>query len=204
MSFIVDALKKSEDARLRQVGVMTPTVGGSSSQSRMPHWALGLVLLLAVNLLVLVYVLLRPSAETSEQQTPVASDALSDSAPLAAVAATVANPTAVATRAAEPLAPAAVSTVSASPLASDRSSIDRQPSAPSRDSLLALGQALPEANVNLHVFDNDPSRRFVLLNGQRLREGERSTNGLQVVRITPEGVLLNHLDATFMVTIAAP
>jgi general secretion pathway protein B len=70
-----------------------------------------------------------------------------------------------------------------------------------RDDLLAAGDAIPEAALSLHVYDPDASKRFILLNGQRLREGEMTGNGLRVSRIVPDGVVLDHRGASFKVPI---
>jgi len=55
--------------------------------------------------------------------------------------------------------------------------------------------------LNMHVYDANPSMRFVLLNGQRLREGESSKEGLGLERITPEGVVLRFGSNTFSVNL---
>jgi len=59
MSFILDALKKSELERQRQTmpGLMDP--GAAAPRSRLPLWAVALGILLGVNLLVLGVVLVR-------------------------------------------------------------------------------------------------------------------------------------------------
>jgi general secretion pathway protein B len=69
MSFILDALKKSELERQRQSspGLMDP--GATVPRSRLPLWAAALGILLAVNLLVLSVVLLR--RETASGLRPV-------------------------------------------------------------------------------------------------------------------------------------
>jgi hypothetical protein len=53
----------------------------------------------------------------------------------------------------------------------------------------------------MHVYDANPSMRFVLLNGQRLKEGESSKEGLLLERITPEGVVLRYGNDTFAVNL---
>jgi len=78
--------------------------------------------------------------------------------------------------------------------------IDLQPSSRTRDDLLAAGDAIPEAALSLHVYDPDASKRFILLNGQRLREGEMTGNGLRVRSIVPDGAVLDHRGATFKVS----
>ena len=70
-----------------------------------------------------------------------------------------------------------------------------------RNPLLAAGDAIPEAALSLHVYDPDASKRFILLNGQRLREGEMTGNGLRVRSIVPDGAVLDHRGATFKVSI---
>ena len=63
-------------------------------------------------------------------------------------------------------------------------------SLPSAQELRYAGVALPELQLNLHVYDPAPAHRSVLLNGQRMREGEYTGNGVKVERITPAGVVL--------------
>ncbi|NBO74385.1 MAG: hypothetical protein EBV65_07070 [Gammaproteobacteria bacterium] len=53
----------------------------------------------------------------------------------------------------------------------------------------------------MHVYDPNPQARFVLLNGQRLREGESSREGLVIERITAEGVILRFGNSTFAVNL---
>jgi general secretion pathway protein B len=54
-----------------------------------------------------------------------------------------------------------------------------------------IGAGLPELRLALHAYDEDPVNRYVLLNSQRLREGEATTEGVRIERITPEGVVLS-------------
>lgn len=74
-------------------------------------------------------------------------------------------------------------------------------SVPSRDQQIAAGANLPAATLNLHVYDSDPAKRFVLLNGERLREADTSRDNLKVLSITPEGVVLGYGDSSFAVSI---
>jgi general secretion pathway protein B len=59
MSFILDALKKSELERQRQTTPGLIEVGAANLRPRFPPWALGLGALLGINLIVLSVVLLR-------------------------------------------------------------------------------------------------------------------------------------------------
>jgi general secretion pathway protein B len=59
MSFILDALKKSETDRQRQASPALFEVKVAAPRRKFPLWAVGLAVLLAVNMLVLVWLLLR-------------------------------------------------------------------------------------------------------------------------------------------------
>src|SRR5215471_12648804 len=76
MSFILDALKKSETDRQRQASPALFEVKVAAPRRRFPLWAVGLALLLGVNLAGLAWVLLR-KAETPPAQasTPPAAPA---------------------------------------------------------------------------------------------------------------------------------
>lgn len=82
MSFILDALKKSENDRQRQSTPALFEVKVAAPRRAFPLWALGLAVLLGVNMLVLVWVLLR---------APGAADAGAASGSTAANAAVAAN-----------------------------------------------------------------------------------------------------------------
>ena len=49
--------------------------------------------------------------------------------------------------------------------------------------------ALPPVKLSMHMWDADPARRFVILDGQRMAEGDRS-GGLTVVAIDRRGVMI--------------
>jgi general secretion pathway protein B len=106
MSFILDALKKSEADRQRQSSPALFEVKVAQPRRRFPLWAIGLGVLLGVNMLVLGWVLLRepraapeaaaPAAAASNAPTP-AGNAIASTAPpgMMTVPATVTIPTTV-------------------------------------------------------------------------------------------------------------
>ncbi|QNN46014.1 general secretion pathway protein GspB [Thermomonas brevis] len=49
--------------------------------------------------------------------------------------------------------------------------------------------ALPPIKLSMHMWDADPARRFVILDGQRMGEGDRS-GGLDVIAIDRKGVTI--------------
>lgn len=76
MSFILDALKKSETDRQRQNGPALFEVRVAPPRDRLPLWAVGLGVLLAINLVIVAWVLLRrpatAEAAAQQQQQPAA------------------------------------------------------------------------------------------------------------------------------------
>lgn len=71
MSFILDALKKSENERQARHGPDLAYAPGSRSAGRIPRWVMGLGVLLLVNLAVLLILALRePSAGTPPPADP--------------------------------------------------------------------------------------------------------------------------------------
>ena len=88
MSFILDALKKSETDRQRQNGPALFEVRVAPPRDKLPLWAVGLGVLLAINLVIVAWVLLRRPA-TAEAAAPAAvpaaaySTAMAPAAPMA-------------------------------------------------------------------------------------------------------------------------
>jgi general secretion pathway protein B len=83
MSFILDALKKSETDRQRQSAPALFEVKVAAPQRRFPVWAIGLAVLLGINVLVLGWLVLRRPADSSVAAAPTA-PAASTQAPAAA------------------------------------------------------------------------------------------------------------------------
>jgi hypothetical protein len=110
MSFILDALKKSESDRQRQSGPALYEVKVAPPRSGLPPWAIAVVILLAVNLVVGMWLLLRhpgARAASATEVAPATAPAAQVSAPVIPVAAA---PVAVAPLAAPAPGPAAVVT----------------------------------------------------------------------------------------------
>ena len=54
-----------------------------------------------------------------------------------------------------------------------------------------LRERLPEFVMSAHIYDQVPSKRFVLINGLKTREGEESREEITVVEILPNGAVLS-------------
>jgi general secretion pathway protein B len=60
-----------------------------------------------------------------------------------------------------------------------------------QDAALAPGAHIPQLRLDLHVFAAKPQERFVMINMQKLHEGDNLREGVHVESITPEGVVLS-------------
>jgi general secretion pathway protein B len=65
----------------------------------------------------------------------------------------------------------------------------------------SVKQDLPDINISVFVYSDDPASRVVKINGQTVREGQELDNGLIVEKIVPEGVIFNYDDYRFRVVI---
>jgi hypothetical protein len=60
-----------------------------------------------------------------------------------------------------------------------------------------LRSRLPEITINALAYSEQPERRFIRLNGDKRRQGERHDNGLLVEEIRPDGVLFRYQSERF-------
>ena len=83
MSFILDALRKSEHERQRQTGPALAEVPVAAPKPRSNVWATGAIALLLVNLVVIGVLLIRKAAREPEAAVPAAMPAPTQAAPAA-------------------------------------------------------------------------------------------------------------------------
>jgi hypothetical protein len=69
---------------------------------------------------------------------------------------------------------------------------------PSAAALAAEGVVLPEMRLELLRFREQPSERFVFVNGRKYVEGDRLAEGPQLVSIVPRGAVLVHSGRRFL------
>ena len=56
-----------------------------------------------------------------------------------------------------------------------------------------LQQKLSDLKINIHVYNDKPAQRFVIINMRKYREGDRlEPSGMQLERITRDGIVINH------------
>src|SRR6266513_622524 len=216
MSFILDALKKSESDRQRHSGPALFEVKVAPPRSALPLWAVAVAALLVVNLAIVMWMLWpHPAARSADSST--AATRLAAQGPQAAAASTPA-PLSLTAPAASPAAPALPPTPAVASGAGDNPD-DYAPAAepaaaPSlsnrvrratadgvplyQDAAATAGASIPQLRLDLHVFAQRPQDRFVMINMHKLREGDSLPEGVHVDSITPEGAVLSYGAARFL------
>jgi general secretion pathway protein B len=209
MSFILDALKKSEAERQQSNSTEFVAVPGNPSKPSIPRWLLVLGFLLAINFSVLIGLLLRDdNAPEQDVAAPVIVDAIAERSNATTfqdqVAAARMSPPAESSiqTTSEPLAAIAGNDsphLQADLISQNPSSVRENQLYPSIQEMRVNGNInIPNLHLDIHVFSEMPTDRFVFINMTKLREGSRMSEGPAVLEITPDGVILRHLGKTFL------
>jgi len=197
MSFILDALKKSESERQQQSNSEFASVPSSSGNPSSLKWLWILGALLLVNVAVLLGLLLRDDAPT--EGVPIATSPNINDATVAepsfeeqVAAAKLNQPQPAEVAQAEPSEPAA----SAAPKSTPSSSGAR---------ILTIDEVrlngtvqLTDLHLDIHVYSDVPEERFVFINMAKLREQSQLEEGPTVAEITRDGVILEYQGTTFL------
>lgn len=64
-----------------------------------------------------------------------------------------------------------------------------------------LRKEVQPLRLDFHVYSTDRQRRIVFINGQQYREGRRIRNNLELVRIVPEGAVMDWKGQQFLLTV---
>lgn len=217
MSFILDALKKSETERQEQRSAEFAAVPRNTATSTTPRWLWIIGFLLLINLAVLIGLLLRPGSEeildTSKVDVNSAALAIREPATttLPAPGDSKATPSfqerVASARQNTPQQQAEVAVSEASLadkvrpelISQDPASVNRDRLYPSFQEVRVNGAiAIPDLHLDIHVYGAKAEDRFVFINMSKLREGSQMSEGPVVVEITPDGVVLRHQGQTFL------
>ena len=210
MSFILDALKKSESDRQRQNAPDISDVPTAAKTAPTPRWLLIVIGLLVINLVVLMGVLIYPM-RGSEPASEV-----SVSEPAAATVARTPRPAEVQPEPTPQLAPPPATMET--PATTTDSAVTREPyiatvlpepvvetRAPATQTQLTFNDlrasgnvSLPDMNIDIHVFSEKPSDRFVFINMNQYRENTTLAEGPLLREITTEGAILEYAGAIFL------
>lgn len=204
MSFILDALKKSEAERQRKSVPGFADIPDARNAPRPQRWWWLVGALLAVNLAVLIGVFLRPGETEAVAPKTVPMPAAT---PVEArverpfsdiVAEARANrperesPTTTEPQRPEPAAAAAPRKRGTTTMGEALSTLDE---------LRADGTLqLPELHLDIHVYSEQPAERFVFINMSKYKEDGTLAEGPVVKEIVPEGVVLEHRGMRFLMS----
>lgn len=193
MSLILEALRKSEAERRRglapDVAMELPPAAAPRARA-MPAWWLPAALLAATVLIAAWWWWSQRGATphaaepTAASAQPAAEPRIAPAAPVVAVrpARTSAAPSAPASSpavaAAEPAPPSVRMPPAPPPTPADRAGV-----------VDIDATALPPIKLSMHMWDESPARRFVILDGQRMAEGDRN-GSIAVVAIERDGVVV--------------
>ena len=219
MSFILDALKKSEIERQRQSMPGLMDAPASLRRGRLPVWAVILGCLLAINVAVLIVVLMRNSGPSiaaaarrdtppADLKTPAVDEHFSplSAAPVYApeipvpAAETSSNESAAARAAPHPEAQRAAphSLRRPDPVLTEEETDNDEVLPTIHEINLTGAQALPELHLDVHVYATKPADRFVYINMRKYREGNTLQEGPVLEKIRRDGVVLNYQGLRFV------
>jgi general secretion pathway protein B len=203
MSFILDALKKSETERLRKDAPGIASIPESGRQKSSTRWMWLVLALITVNLVVLAGLMMKVNQETVTTDAPPESVA-SETQPESAVVRTedIAEPDldvpAIATTEnTSELSVAEDSVPPETPDSTQTASFDR--GLDTFNDLRANGTLmLPDMHLDIHVYSGDAADRFVFVNMSKYKENATLSEGPVVSEITPDGVILSYQGSRFL------
>lgn len=222
MSFILDALRKSEIERQRQSGPSMAEFPLARHDQRLPIALIAIGFLLAVNVAVVLFFMLRsepePAAAAATQVAAATPGSVTSPPPTTAAPAIGATPAPQADLQGAFNAPAAATDAQADfygdpstlpPDAPDPTLLpDTPPANPgvnysaspgAEDAATVEAQTgLPPLSVDLHVFADDPAKRAVFINGRRYTQGAQIAEGPTIEQITREGAVLSYRGRRFL------
>ena len=223
MSFILDAIKKSENERQQQSDSEFASVPSGTDSPALPRWLWVLGVLLVVNAIVVTVLLLRSNAPAADEESAPAvtqqayatpqTAAVPDTAPAQSQSFADRVDAARQDRAARP-SPEPSVTASASvpePAVAQPAAVRPGPAVaeqpddplllPSIQEVIANGTLqLPPMHIDIHVYSETPADRFVFINMNKYRESDQIDEGPVVVEITRDGVVLSHFGTEFFLT----
>ncbi|MBP9218571.1 MAG: general secretion pathway protein GspB [Sterolibacterium sp.] len=198
MSFILDALRKSEQMRLSQSGAPLLSASGPEPVHRSPPRLLivlaALLLLTTGVALGLLYPVTHPEPAQSPPPLPtstIITPPPAQTTPSAPSPAPSSPAIAIATASARHAAPHSTTQTATAPIA---------PAAPlpRLDELPAPLQAqLPKLSIAAHAYSKTPAKRFVFINDRMLHEGDTLMPELRLEQITPDGMIFNYQGQRF-------
>lgn len=220
MSYILDALKKSEQERGHGNIPDVQTVHSSSLNYRSEkkaYWPYILIAAIVLNLLAIVYFIvdkkIPENIEATTQQTIVATLAITESDATPEVIEIAKKPTIVTSndnkktaieisednittntnKKTQPIEKIeTIDTKTKEPTTSNTAKILEFYELPE-----SIKQNLPSIVISAHVYSTNPMQRSIVINNNFLEEGEYVLDGLILQEITPNGAIFNYQGTVF-------
>ena len=209
MSFILDALKKSETERLRRDTPGFADLPDKPQEKSTSHWVWIVVALVVVNVSILAAIFFKPDRpQDTVATTPTAEPAIE----VPPVEAPASLPEIVErTNPARKNAAMAPDPVTRAVIDIATQDADRTPPVPrfsppqvseshaTFNDLRAQGVLqIPDLHLDIHVYSIDPEDRFVFVNMSKYKERATLDEGPLVREITPDGVILEYRGTPFL------
>lgn len=204
MSYILDALKKSEQDRGKGAVPGVQTVHSSSlnyHQEKRSVWPWFLVALVAINVAAVIYFIqskdsIEPVAETQPKaiiETPAQEKPV--------ITTTTAPPTTIASipsaAAVAPVQAAVVPVQKEAPAFKTQAIQKPEPIEPVFETVdlydlpLSVRQHIPALEFSAHVYSSNPIQRSIVINGRFMEEGAMINNELVLTEITSDGAVFD-------------
>ena len=201
MSYILDALKKSEQNRGNESIPNVQTIHSSSlsyHQEKRPLWPWAIVIVLIANIFILIY-LLKPEAqhENTVSNSEVAPNVVIEQkiAPVLDVSTTQEAEIPVPVLEQKPSIPQITEpAVTTAPIAPRQTvDIDALPT--------HIRQQIPELIFSAHVYSSEPMQRSLVINNSFMEEGDAVSYDLTLVEITANGAIFDFRDYRFSTSV---
>lgn len=210
MSYILDALKKSEQERGNGSVPGVQTIHSSSinyHQDKRAIWPWFLLAAVIINIVALVYFMQgkNSAGPVAPVQNPVAPVEV-------APAFTRQSPETPASPAAQPLPAVVEQSVSPEQPMNQQVYIPESPvrqqaeqtvseAVDFHDLPLNIRQHIPELDFSAHVYSSSAQQRSLVINGRFMEEGEQVNNDVTLVEITREGAIFDYRGQRFKTSV---
>ena len=197
MSYILDALRKSDQQRQRGATPTLPTVQ-TAEPGQPAYFIYGLLATVLVGAGIVIgwlhrSQLERPAAETIAAKPLESSARQTAPAPVAPARPAAPSPSNAGTRGTPPKAVTAATNDAPTPVP------EKPVGGPPAREVMSIGelpasirQELPDMQISLHLHSTKPGNSFVNINNQMLQEGAYPAPGLRLERITPDGMIFSY------------
>ncbi|MFZ5522458.1 MAG: general secretion pathway protein GspB [Pseudomonadota bacterium] len=187
MSYILDALKKSDQQRQRDaMPPLQPMQVTAAAPKRKMSAYYGLLAAVLLGAGVMVG-WLRP---WQPEQPPAEAASIAAEAPIPVTQQDAPLPAPTGTFGKTEVASAAEPARKESSMLAEAA--QEQQATPFDELPLQIQQEIPDMKVQLHAYANNPSERLVSINDIRLREGGSLMSGLRLEQITPDGMIFSY------------